>query len=82
MSYDQPIHMDVMVVIEAQELLPCELCVIVHDDGVGDPEAMDDVCEECHCLLVFDAGEGSNLDPLGEFVDGDQQMCEAPEHIM
>jgi hypothetical protein len=45
---------------------------IICDDGVGDPEAMDDVCEEYHCLLGFDAGKGSDLHPIGEFVDGNQ----------
>jgi hypothetical protein len=43
--------MNVMVATEAQELFPCELGAIVCDNGVGDPEAMDDVCEECYCLL-------------------------------
>jgi hypothetical protein len=36
-----------------------------------DPEAMNNVREECDRLLGFDIGEGSDLDPLGEFVDGD-----------
>jgi hypothetical protein len=61
-----------VVVIETQELLTCELCAVARDDGDGDPKEMDDVCEEFHRLLGFDDGEGSNLDPLGEFVDGDQ----------
>jgi hypothetical protein len=39
---------------------------------------MDDVGEERHRLLGPDAGQGSDLDPLGEFVDGDQQVREAP----
>jgi hypothetical protein len=28
--------------------------------------------EGCYCLLEFDTSKRSNLDPLGEFVDGDQ----------
>jgi hypothetical protein len=39
---------------------------------------MDDICEERHRLLEPDAGKGSDFDPLGEFVDGDQQVREAP----
>jgi hypothetical protein len=39
---------------------------------------MDDVGEERHRLLGPDAGQGSDLDPLEEFVDGDQQVREAP----
>jgi hypothetical protein len=57
--------MNVMVTAEAQELFPRELSVIVHDNGVGDPEVMDDVCEECYYLLGFDVGEGLDFDPLG-----------------
>jgi hypothetical protein len=68
----------VVVLAEVQELLPSELCAIVGDDGVRDPKVMDDVGEERHCLPGPDAGEGSDLDPLGEFVDGDQQVREAP----
>jgi hypothetical protein len=39
---------------------------------------MDDIGEECHRLLGPDTGQGSDLDPLGEFVDGNQQVQEAP----
>jgi hypothetical protein len=65
-SYGGPVHTDVVVVAEVQELFSGELRAIVGDDGVWDPESMDDV------------GEGLDLDPLGEFVDGDQQVREAP----
>jgi hypothetical protein len=39
---------------------------------------MDDVGEEQHGLLRPDAGDGSCLDPLGKFVNGDEQVGEAP----
>jgi hypothetical protein len=55
-SYDNPIHTDVVVFAEVQELLPSELRAIVGDDGVRDPKAMDDICEEHHRLLGPDAG--------------------------
>jgi hypothetical protein len=74
--------MDVVVDTETQELLPRELRTVVHDDGVGDPEAMNDIHEEHYRLLRFDAGERSNLDPFGEFVDGDQQVGEGPERFL
>jgi hypothetical protein len=48
--------MDVVVFAEVQELLPSELCAIVGDDGVRDPKAMDNVCEERHRLLGPNAG--------------------------
>jgi hypothetical protein len=38
---------------------------------------MNNVREECDRLLGFDVGERSNLDPLGEFVNGDHQVRKA-----
>jgi hypothetical protein len=67
-----------MVAAEAEELLPCELGVVVDDDQVGDPKAMNDIREECDHLLGSNVVEGSDLDPLGEFVNGDHQVREAP----
>jgi hypothetical protein len=45
----------VVVLAEVEELLPSELGAVVDDDGVRDPETMDDVGEECHRLLGPDA---------------------------
>jgi hypothetical protein len=67
-----------MVVTEIQEPLAGELGAIVRDDVVGNPKAMDDVGDEQHGLLRPDAGDGSGLDPLGKFVNGDEQVGEAP----
>jgi hypothetical protein len=50
-SYDVPVHTDVVVLAEVQELLASELGAIVSDDGVRDSKAMDDVGEERHRLL-------------------------------
>jgi hypothetical protein len=44
----------------------------------GTPKTMDDVVEERHRLLGPDAVQGPDLDPLGKFVDGDQQVRVAP----
>jgi hypothetical protein len=41
----------VRVVVEIQELFASEMGVIVHDDAVRNPEAMDDVSEEQRGLL-------------------------------
>jgi hypothetical protein len=38
---------------------------------------MDDVGEEKHSLFGPNAGDGASLDPLGEFVDSDEQVGEA-----
>ena len=40
------IDMDVVFIDELEELLFGELHVIIYDDGVRDPKAMDDVKEE------------------------------------
>jgi hypothetical protein len=56
-----------VVVAEVQELFSGELRAIVGDDGVWDPESMDDVGEERHRLLGPNAGQGS-----------DEQVREAP----
>jgi hypothetical protein len=66
-----------MVVAEIQKIFTSELGAVVRDDTVGDPKAMDDVSEEEHSLLGPDAGDGAGLDPLGEFVDCDEQVGEA-----
>jgi hypothetical protein len=55
-SYGGPVHTDVVVFAEVQELLPSELRAIVGDDGIWDPKAMDNICKERHRLLGLDAG--------------------------
>jgi hypothetical protein len=55
MSHGGPVHLDVVILAEVQELPAGELGAIVGDDGVRDPEAMDDVGEERHRLLGPDA---------------------------
>jgi hypothetical protein len=77
-SYGDPVHPDVVILAEIQELSADELGVVVGDDGVRDPETMDDVGEERHRMLGPDAVQGPDLDPLGEFVDGDEQVRVAP----
>ena len=59
------IHADVVVVAEVQELLACELCAVVGDDGISNPEAMSDVGEEQDGLIGADVADGLSLDPLG-----------------
>jgi hypothetical protein len=66
-----------MVVAEIQKLFPSELGAVVCDNTVRNPEAMDDVGEEKHSLFRPNTGDGAGLDPLGEFIDGDEQVGEA-----
>ena len=82
MSYSQPSHTDVVVVVERQELVAGELCPIVSDDGVWNPEPMDDISEEQYRLLGFDLSDRTSLDPLGELVNGYQQVGVAPRGFL
>lgn len=82
MCHIRPVHADVVVVAEALELLSCKLGAVICDNGVGDLKAMDDVCKECQCLLGPDVGEGPDLDPFGELVNGDQQVRKALGRVL
>ena len=74
MRHGGPIDVDVIFIVELEELLFGELCVVVHDNGVWDSKAMDDVKEEQHGLLGLDHGDRSSLYPLCKFVYGDKQV--------
>jgi hypothetical protein len=50
-SHGGPVHPNVVILAEVQELSAGELGAIVCDDGVRDPKAMDDVGEERHRLF-------------------------------
>src|SRR5688572_33196951 len=82
MSHGGPVHPDVVILAKIQEFSTGELGAVVGDDGVRDPKAMDDVGEERHRLLGPDAVQRSDLDPLGEFADGDQQVRVAPGRLL
>ena len=69
MSHGQLGHTDVVVVVERQKLVAGELCPIISDDGVWNPEPVDDISEEQHRLLGFDLSDRTSLDPLGELVN-------------
>jgi hypothetical protein len=62
--HDCPIHADVVIIVEPEELLAGELCAVVGDDEIWDPKAVDDVCEQEHYLLGLDLRDWSCLDPL------------------
>jgi hypothetical protein len=46
-----PVHPDIIIIIEIQEIFPDELGVIVGDDVVRDPKMKNDVLDEIYCLL-------------------------------
>jgi hypothetical protein len=59
-----PIHVDMVIIIETEELLAGELHAVVGDDGVWDPEAMNNVAKEEHHLLRLDLCDWLSLNPL------------------
>ena len=81
MRYGGPVDADVMFITKLEELLPCELCAIVYDDGVRDSKAMDDVEEEQYGLLGFDRRDWPSFYPFGKLVDGDKQVGVAPRRF-
>jgi hypothetical protein len=60
--------MNVVVIIELQEFCAGELRTVIGDNGIRNPEAVDDIREEQYRLFGFDFGDGASLDPLGELV--------------
>ena len=65
-----PIDVDVIFIVELEELLFGELCVVVHDNGVWYSRAMDDIKEEQHGLLGLDHEDWPSLYPLCKLVYG------------
>ena len=61
MRHDGPIDPDVIFIAESEKLLFGELRADVHDNGVRDFKAMDDVKEKQHGLLGLDRGDRSSL---------------------
>ena len=76
--YGGPIDVDVVFIVESEELLPGELCAIVHDNGVWDSKEMDDVKEEQHDLLRLDRRDRSSLYPFCKLLYDDKQVCVDP----
>lgn len=73
---------DAIVIAESEKRLAGELSVVVHDDAIGDAKLEDDVLKEPDGPLYSDRGDVLGLNPLGELVDVNEEMCEAPEHCL
>ena len=69
-----PIDVDVVFIVESEKLLPSELHAVVHDNGVWDSKAMDDVKEEQHGLLGLNCGDRSSFYPLCKLFYGDKKV--------
>ena len=72
------IDLDVLFIVESNEFLAGELCVVVCDDRVRYSEVMDDVEEELHGLFGLDHGDRPILYLLDELVHGDEHVHVAP----
>ena len=81
-SYCCPVHTYVASVAELQEFPPSELFAVISDYGVGHSKSMDNIREEQHCLFGLDPGDGTDLNSLGELVDHDKQVGEAPRRLL
>jgi hypothetical protein len=62
--HSYPIHADMVIIIETEELFTGELRAIVGDDGVWDLEAMNNAGKEEHHLLRLDLCDWPSLNPL------------------
>lgn len=67
-----------IVIAELEEDVAGELSAIIGDDAVGDTESKYDLLDEIGGLLCSDRGNRLGLNPLGELVHGDEDVCEAP----
>jgi hypothetical protein len=74
--------MNVVVITELQEFSADELCTVIGDNGIRNPEAVDDIREEQYRLFRFDFGNGASLDPLGELVHSYEQVRVAPRCLL
>ena len=77
-----PIHSDSLGIVEVQELTTYELGAIVSNNAIRNSEPVDDVLDEFGHPLRLEVGDGPDFDPLGELVDGDQEVIEAPGRLL
>ena len=71
-----------MPVAELHKFPLGEVRAVVSDYGVGHSKSVDAIHEEQHCLFGLDPCDGSDLNPLGELVDCDKQVGEAPGRLL
>ena len=60
------------------ELGASELCPKITDDSLGNSKSNNDALHELYCLSRLESSNWLRLDPLGEFVDGDQDVGKTP----
>jgi hypothetical protein len=72
--YGGPVNSNVVVITEPEELLLCELCAIVGNDGVWYSKMVDDVGEELHGLFKSNRSDRPDLYLIRELINGDKQV--------
>jgi hypothetical protein len=60
---------DACIFTELPELVSCEVCSQVHDDGVREAEVMQNVGDQINDSVWCKLGYQLVLDPLGKLVD-------------
>jgi hypothetical protein len=73
-----PVHADVIIITEIQNFFSSDLSVIVDDDRVRDLKTENDILDKIHSLLGANFGRGVHLDQLGEFIESNEQVGQAP----
>jgi hypothetical protein len=76
-----PVHLDVLRVTKVKKLSSSKLGTIISDNVVRNPEPTDDILDELCCYLKLEVGDGSDLNPLGEFVNGCQELIKPPRAL-
>src|SRR5438128_2283825 len=64
------------------KLCACELSAIIRDNPVWNAESNHNVLEELLHFGSCDCGVRFGFNPLGEFVDGDEEMCETTRRYL
>jgi hypothetical protein len=64
-----PVHPDVVIIIEIQEVFPDELSAVVGDDGVRNPKMENDVLDKIYCLVGANLSQRPHLLPLSKLVN-------------
>jgi hypothetical protein len=77
-----PVHVDVSVITEIQEIFSDEPSVVVGNDRVRNPKTKNHVLDEIHGMLGADFSQGLCLDPLSKFINRDEHVGQAPRRLL
>jgi len=72
-----PVDLDVEFVTELKEVTVGELNTVIGYNGVRHPKPVDDIAKKWGRICCLERCDGLSFDPIGELVDGDEQVGEA-----